>query len=179
VVWDPFRNVKSIPARWLLKGFVFSTVITEASGEPVQANISGFPSNGVDGGVTGGEISNSAAAAGGRAPQFGRDVFVGPGLHNVDLRVLREFSIRERWKLQVLAEAFNVFNETNLNLSGTTSTTAYNYVAVGGKGCAASAYAGTNGCLIPSPTFMAPSSGTSTNTLYGPRQLQFSAKIVF
>src|SRR5580704_17994683 len=79
VVWDPFRNVKSTAARWLLKGFVFSTVITEASGEPVQANISGFPSNGVDGGVTGGEISNSASAAGGRAPQFCRNIFVGPG----------------------------------------------------------------------------------------------------
>ncbi|MGB6947536.1 MAG: TonB-dependent receptor [Bryobacteraceae bacterium] len=179
VVWDAFRNVRSAPARWLLKGWVFSTVMTEASGQPVQANISGFPSNGVDGGVTGGEINNSAAPAGGRAPQFGRDVFVGPGLHNIDFRVLREFPIRERLKLQFLAEAFNVFNETNLNLSGNTATTAFNYVAVGGKGCPASAYSATNGCLIPSPTFMAPSSGTSTNTLYGPRQLQFSAKLVF
>ena len=179
VVWDPFRNLKSNPGRWLLKGFLFSTVVTETSGQPVQANISGFPSNGVDGGVTGGEINNSAAPAGGRAPQIGRNVFTGPGLHNVDFRVMREFSIRERMKLQFLAEAFNVFNETNLNLSGNTATTAYNYVAVGGKGCAGSAYAATNGCLIPSPTFMAPSSGTSPNTLYGPRQLQFSAKIVF
>ena len=56
---------------------------------------------------------------------------------------------------------------------------AFNYVAVGGKGCPVSSYNGFNGCLTPSPTFMAPSSGTSTNTLYGPRQLQFSAKIVF
>lgn len=179
VVWDPFRNFKSTPARWLLRGWVFSSVITEASGQPVQANISGFPSNGVDGGLTGGEINNSAAPAGGRAPQFGRDVFTGPQLHNVDFRVMRELAIRERFKVQFLAEAFNVFNETNLNLNGNTATTAFNYVAVGGKGCSASAYSGTNGCLIPSPTFMAPSSGTSTNTLYGPRQLQFSAKIVF
>jgi Carboxypeptidase regulatory-like domain/TonB dependent receptor/TonB-dependent Receptor Plug Domain len=66
VVWDPFRNLKSKPGRLLLKGFLFSTVITETTGEPLQANISGFPSNGVDGGVTGGEISNSAAPAGGR-----------------------------------------------------------------------------------------------------------------
>ena len=83
VVWDPFRDMQRAPARWLLKGFVFSTVITEASGQPVQANVSGFPSNGVDGGLTGGEINNSAAPAGGRAPQFGRDVFTGPELHNV------------------------------------------------------------------------------------------------
>lgn len=32
--------------------------------------------------------------AGGRAPQFGRNVFVGPGLHNIDFRVLRVFSPR-------------------------------------------------------------------------------------
>jgi outer membrane receptor protein involved in Fe transport len=179
VVWDAFRNVKGTRARWLLKGWVFSSVFTEASGQPVQANISGFPSNGVDGGVTGGEISNSAAPAGGRAPQLGRDVFIGPGLHNIDFRVLREFSIRERLKLQLLGEAFNVLNQTNLSLTSSTSTTAFNYVAVGGKGCPASDYTGMNGCLIPSPTFMSPSSGTSTNGLYGPRQLQFSAKLVF
>ncbi|MBV8906302.1 MAG: TonB-dependent receptor, partial [Acidobacteriia bacterium] len=179
VVWDPFRNLQNNPGRWLLKGFVFSTIVTEASGQPVQANVSGFPSNGVDGGVTGGEINNSAAPAAGRAPQIGRNVFVGPALHNVDFRVMRAFPLRERLRVEFLSEAFNLFNETNLNLSGNTATTAYNYVAVGGKGCPASAYASTNGCLLPSPTFMAPSSGTSTNTLYGPRQLQFSAKLVF
>lgn len=179
VVWDPFRNLRSNLGRWLLKGFIFSSIVTETSGQPVQANISGFPSNGVDGGVTGGEINNSAAPAAGRAPQIGRNVFTGPALHNVDFRVLREFPIRERIRLQFLGEAFNIFNQTNLNLSGNTATTAYNYVAVGAKGCPASAYAATNSCLIPSPTFMAPSSGTSTNTVYGPRQLQFSAKLVF
>lgn len=103
--------------------------------------------------MTGGEISNSAAAATGRAPQIGRNVFTGPGLHNVDLRVMREFFIRERLRFQVLGEAFNLFNQTNLNLSGNTATTAFNYVAVGGKGCPASNYSATNGCLIPSPTF--------------------------
>jgi hypothetical protein len=49
----------------------------------------------VDGGVTGDEFNNSAAPAAGRAPQIGRNVFRGPGLHNVDFRVMREFSIRE------------------------------------------------------------------------------------
>ena len=179
IVWNPFRNLQTNPGRWLLKGFIFSSIVTETSGQPLQANISGFPSNGVDGGVTGGEINNSAAPAAGRAPQIGRNVFTGPGLHNVDFRVMREFFIREHLRLQFLGEAFNIFNQTNLNLSGNTATTAYNYVAVGGKGCPTSAYAASNGCLIPSPTFMAPSSGTSTNTLYGPRQLQFSAKLVF
>ena len=90
---------------------------------------------------------------------------------------MREFAIHERLKLQFLAEAFNLFNETNLN--GNTATTAFNYAALGTRNCPASAYKATNGCLIPSPTFLTPSSGTSTNTLYGPRQLQFSAKIVF
>jgi hypothetical protein len=179
LVWSPFTNITNKPARLLLRGFLFSAIATEASGQPVQANISGFPANGVDGGVTGAVINNSAAAAGGRVPQLGRNVFTGPSLHNVDVRVMREFSIRERAKLQFLAEAFNILNQTNLILSGNTASTAYNYVRLGAVGCSASLFSGTNGCLVPSPTFLAPSSGTSVNTLYGPRQLQFSAKFVF
>jgi len=39
--------------------------------------------------------------------------------------------------------------------------------------------AGTNGCIIPNPTFLLPTSSSSTNGLYTARQLQISAKIVF
>jgi hypothetical protein len=50
-------------------------------------------------------------------------------------------------------------------------------VALGGTGCPKTLT--TNGCLTPSATFLTPTSSTSSNGLYGSRQLQISAKFVF
>jgi hypothetical protein len=93
-----------------------------------------------------------------------------------DLRVMREFRITERIRLQALAEAFNLFNHTNIF---SVNTTAFTYSALGSGACTSAVAGGTNGCIVPSPSFMAPTSSTSTNGLYGPRQMQFSAKITF
>ncbi len=176
-VWAPryFQKLSSKPARLLLDGWAYSAIVTESTGQPVTGMINGFPSNGVDGGLTGGSVSNAASATGGRIPQVGRNTFTGPSLNNFDVRVSREFSYRERYRLQFRAEAFNVFNHTNI---ASVNTTAFNYVKVGGTGCSSSLSA-TNGCLTPSATFLTPTSSTSTNGLYGSRQLQISAKFIF
>ncbi len=171
-VWDPFENVSNRPARWLVRGFKFSTIVTVASGQPVTGFLNGFPSGGIDGGVTGGLVSNSGTPTGGRIPQVGRNVFTGPSLHNVDFRIARDFAIRERLKLQLLGEAFNIFNHPNIS---SVNTTAYNYVGSGSAGCPTSL--GVTGCMSPSPSFLTPTS--ATNNLYGARQLQVSAKLIF
>ncbi len=176
-VWTPtyFRN-SAKPLHALLDGFAFSSVVTISTGQPLFAQISGFPSGGVDYGVTGGEITNTGGSTGGRPPQLGRNVYIGPSLHNVDLRVMRSFALRERLQLQFLAEAFNIFNHTNIS---SVNATAFNYAAVGGSGCSAAVAAGSNGCIIPNPTFELPTGSSSANGLYTARQLQFSAKLVF
>lgn len=46
----------------------------------------------------------------------GRNILRGPGFVNVDLGVARDFSFRERWRLQFRAEAFNLFNHPNFGL---------------------------------------------------------------
>ncbi|HEV3329503.1 MAG TPA: hypothetical protein VG096_00875, partial [Bryobacteraceae bacterium] len=61
----------------------------------------------------------------------------------------------------------------------TVNTTAFNYTAAGSGACTTALAAGATGCLVPSPTFMAPTASSSTNGLYGARQLQFSAKLTF
>ncbi len=177
-VWTPqfTRKFSSRPLRILADGFVLSSVMTFSSGMPVNPSLSGFPSNGVDGGLTGGVVSNSAAATGGRALWMGRNIFHAPGLENIDFRVSREFVLREHAKLIFLGEAFNLFNHTNVY---SFNTTAYTYAALGAAGCSAVTNAGTNGCLTPSPTFLTPTSSSSANGLFGARQLQFSAKFVF
>jgi hypothetical protein len=176
LVWEPryFRNLSTKPLRLLLDGWGYSAIATESTGQPVTGMINGYPSGGVDGGLTGGEVSNAASPTGGRIPQVGRNTFTGPSLHNIDVRVSREFSFKERYRLQVRGEAFNVFNQTNI---ASVNTTAFNYVASGGSGCPKTA--GITGCLTPVASFLAPTSSTSTNGLYGSRQLQISAKFVF
>jgi hypothetical protein len=144
----------------------------------VFATISGFPSGGPDYGVTGGEISSFGGSTGGRPPQVGRNSYFGrTQIRNVDFRIMREFPLwKERTRLQFIGEAFNLFNHTNIS---SVAGTAFNYTALGSGTCTAAVAAGTNGCLIPNPSFLLPTSSTSTNGLYTARQLQVSAKITF
>lgn len=178
VVWEPSyaKALSNKALKLLLDGYSFSGVMTVATGEPIFATISGYPAGGVDSGVTGGEITNTGGTTGGRPPQVGRNVYIGPSLHNVDFRIMRQFSLRENLKLQFLGEAFNIFNHTNIS---SVNGTAFNFAAVGAAGCPTSVAGGTNGCIMPNAAFDAPTSSTSSNGLYTARQLQFSAKLVF
>ncbi len=173
-VWAPgiFAHLSNTPARLILNGWSFSTIVTVATGQPVTGQISGFPSGEVDGGVTGGVVSNGGSSIGGRIPMVGRNTFDGPGLVNVDFRVMRQFSITERFKFQLIGEAFNIFNHTNFN---SVNTTAYFYDAPGTSVCTVAGH--THGCLVPNPQFLAPTS--SSDALYGARQLQISGKLTF
>jgi hypothetical protein len=89
---------------------------------------------------------------------------------------MRAFPLwKERVSLQVIGEAFNLFNHTNIS---SVNGTAFNYAnaVAGSSTCPTSLY---TGCLTPNATFLSPTSSSSTNGLYAARQLQFSAKVVF
>ena len=103
-------------------------------------------------------------------------MFIGPGLTNVDFRIMRQFTIRERLHLQALGEAFNLFNHTNFS---SVNGTAFNYTALNSGACTTAIAGGTNGCLIPNAAFLAPTGSTSANGLYASRQLQMSLKLTF
>jgi hypothetical protein len=168
-VWMPTFNSLSKPAKLLVNGWAFSTIVTMSSGQPVTPYITGAPSP-LDGGVTGGVAY--AAPTQGRAGWLPRNAYTAPGFHNVDFRVGRQFSIGERLKLSLIGEAFNLFNHTNV--SGV-STTAFSYLAPGSGACAGHA----NACFTPytSTPFLAPTS--TSNLLWGPRQLQVSGRLTF
>lgn len=172
LVWFPslFHRLSSTPARLALDGWSLSTIVVVGTGQPVTANLNGFPFGGPDGGVTGGLVNNSGTGFGGRAPQVPRNSFPGPGLADVDFRLARDFRFTERLKLSLVGEAFNLFNFTNFY---TVNNTAYNYAAPGVGVCSGH----SNGCLVANPTFLAPL--TSNSNLSGARQLQISAKIFF
>jgi Carboxypeptidase regulatory-like domain/TonB dependent receptor len=175
LVYNP-RFKATGAANQIANGWFLSTIITASTGQPVFATISGFPTGGVDSGVTGGEITNTGGTTGGRPPQVGRNVYNQPGLTNVDFRIMRVFAIRERLHLQALGEAFNIFNHTNIS---SVNGTAFNYAAAGSATCPASLAGSSIGCIIPNAAFLQPFGATSTNGLYGARQLQISLKLTF
>jgi hypothetical protein len=59
------------------------------------------------------------------APAFGffgnagRNIVRGPGIHNWDLSLFKNFALGERANFQFRAEAFNAFNHTNLDAVST------------------------------------------------------------
>jgi hypothetical protein len=131
-----------------------------------------------DGGATGGanDSFNDGNATTARAPQVKRNGFPGPGVHNLDMRVARDFDLTHGVRFQVLAEAFNLVNHRNgLGVA----TTGFTFVAPSGSAanCPASH---TNTCIAPditTPPFG--SINSTTGTIYGPRTLQFAAKLFF
>ncbi len=178
VVYAPQLSFIQQPTlRYLANGWQFSGTATEQTGFPVTATMSNYPTSPIgDGGLTGAEVSLFNSGTSGRAPQVSRNAFPGPGLHDIDFRVSRNFSLVHDMSMQVFAEAFNLLNQTNIF---SVNSTAFSWVASkaaipGGGACGQG-----DGCIIPytSQAFQAPTSTSST--LWGPRQLQVSAKLFF
>ncbi len=174
VVWQPsFTKFENVFARQLVNGWSTSAIITTATGQPYNANIgqsilgTAIPG---DGGMTGAEVSTFAGPTGGRVSWLGRNSFNLPNYTTIDFRLGRGFTFAEKYRLNFMVDAFNLFNST---IVGGVNTTAYNYSGPGVGACTGH----TNGCLAPSPTF-----GTRTSTsgsLYGARQLQMGLRFDF
>jgi hypothetical protein len=90
----------------------------------------------------------------------------GPGRFNVDLSLRRTFSITERFKLQIAANATNLINNAQYNANYTGNLGSTNLAN------------NPSGGLIPG---MGTSSsfGTITNATFDPRQITMEVKVVF
>ncbi len=172
VIWIPqfTRKISNRPARLIVDGFNFSTIVTVATGQPVTGVIGTSNFGGIAGGPTGATVNNSGTGFGGRLPNLPRNADLGPGVGNVDLRVSRDFKVTERIRLSLAGEAFNVFNFTNFF---TVNTTSYNLTAAGSGVCAGHA----NGCLVLFAPYLTPTA--SNSGLFGARQLQISGRFSF
>jgi hypothetical protein len=175
VLWQPTyaKNLSSAVARQLLNDWSISTIVLAATGQPYTATIgtsvlgTALPG---DGGMTGAEVSTFSGPTGGRVSWLARNSFNLPNVTNVDFRLGRGFSFREKYHLNFVVDAFNLFNHTIV--SGV-NTTAYGYSGPGIGACSGHA----NPCLVPSPSFG--SRTTTSGVLYGARQLQFGARFNF
>ncbi len=146
----PFGKGKPFLSHGLLAqvagGWTTSTIIDVSSGRPFtalgaystvvpgtlsNANFNGSPTS--IGGVTksGNSVTYLSAAEKGMfsSPGLGdlgggRNIFNGPGFFLTDFALHRVFAVKERIKLEIRGEAFNVFNTTNFALPNATLTSA-------------------------------------------------------
>lgn len=161
------------PAQYVANGWTFSGSATEQTGFPLTAVMANYPKSAIgDGGLTGAAVSLFNSGTGARAPQVPRNGFPGPGLRNIDFRVTRSFPIHESIHLDILGEAFNLANHPNIL---GVNTNAYSYVAPGSGACTGH----TNGCIAPYTSQAFGATTSTSSLLYGPRQLQVSAKLFF
>lgn len=177
-----------------LDDFAFSGGDIASGGQPIFLSMSGTvysgstsaTSYGADGNIYGGAISSgSGFATTGRAPQVGRNSIIGPGFNNLDFRVTRDFPIHDQLKFQVVGEAFNLANHiirTSVQGNYSSYVSATSSSATCNSGGTAPAGSAVQGCITPYTgtglSAFGVTSGTST-TLYGPRQLQVSARLSF
>jgi hypothetical protein len=181
LVYQPMIYQTNKWAKNLIDGFLFSGTVTEQTGFPIVASLSGFPSGGADGGVTGGTMSSgSGTATAGRPPQIARNSQPGPGVRNIDFRISRDIPIHEGIHLQITGEAFNLLNA---RLISTVNSTYSTFTAPNTTTCRGTAAppATFGGCLSPfvSPTDPFGSASSTNSLIYGPRQLQISGRFFF
>jgi hypothetical protein len=198
VVWKPQIMPGNVWMKHGLNAFTFSGTATESTGFPIVASMSGtikplwmttgLPTSatGADGNIYGGSMSSSSGAATtGRPPQIQRNSLPGPGVRNIDFRLTREVPIHNGLHMEFIGEAFNLMNHTIISSVNSTYSTYTAPTASTGSCPVVTVPSGSyfGGCITPYSASSASSafgttSGTNS-TLYGPRQIQVSAKLVF
>jgi hypothetical protein len=176
-----FKDGDNATAHALLDGWTLAPIVNAFSGARYSGNVSGSVSPG--GNATGagsnfGLTPNLATPAGGvngsgGATRFGlvpRNFFKQPKIWYLDMRLSRRFSLTEDTKLEVLAEAFNLFNRTQVT---SVSTTLYSICSTGTL---------ANPC--PNLIFNGGASGFGSvtgadSTLFRERQVQLAVRFEF
>lgn len=125
----------------VLHDFSAAVITTLNSGRPYSFRV-------------GADLNHDFNNATDRVGLSGRDVLVGPGFASVDLRISRQISLSERLKLEVIGEAFNLFNRFNIQDVN-------------------DVYGRATFAQPPLPTFKTPTSA------FDPRDIQLAVKVRF
>ncbi|HET7710629.1 MAG TPA: TonB-dependent receptor [Thermoanaerobaculia bacterium] len=134
-------------SKMLIQGWAISGIVTWQSGFPYS-------------GIVGTDLNRDGNAANDRAPGIARNAFRTEDQLSIDPRIAKSFTIRGDLRLQLIAEAFNVTNESNI------TSVRRNY------------YNFTNNQLVPVTNFAQPLA-TSGAAGSGPRTIQLAAKLTF
>jgi hypothetical protein len=188
-VWEiPFlRESKSAFVRNVIAGWKVAPIVTIQDGFRVAEGVNGSlptvtgTTSLPDGFKINSTPSNGPNGSGGsfRVPFEPRNAFQLPALENIDLRLAKEIRFKERYKVDFIAEAFNLFNHTlvfgassnQFNLGKTAATAAQCNAGVSGT-CSQLVFT-----PVTAGAFLAPNADQST--LYRERQMQLAVRFSF
>jgi hypothetical protein len=161
-VYAPRVKLGSKLATTLADGWSIAPVFQYYTGQPYDSIVNGTMPGSVPGG---GGINGSGGAS--RFPLTERNAFTMPSVWNVDLRLSRRFYFKERMSIEILGEAFNIFNRTQFT-GVNTGLYSISNPTIGG---------------VPTPTLTFVNNfGTISEaggTLYRERQIQLGARFQF
>ena len=139
-------------AKQILGGWELSGIFTGQSGQPYSP-------------MVGGDLNNDSNSLTDRVPGVGRDTLYLPRTIELDSRIAKRINLTEHYRLELIGEAFNLFNHANINgVNRTQYALSFSTTACGSVGTP---------CLLPSALFRTP-----TSDIF-PRILQLAAKFVF
>jgi hypothetical protein len=143
----------------LFNDWKVSSVVSVGSGRPVNATVSGDPNQ------DGNDLND-------RLPGYSRNAFTGPDYATTDLRLTRRIRLGEAYKLEFIAESFNLLNRDNQR------------VAITSDGLVANAttfvQSSTNVGIAPYPAnYQQPQNFLKPNAAYAPRQVQLALKFIY
>lgn len=155
---QPFHREHPL-LRNLFDNWKWSGVVSIGSGRPITA-----------------EILNNANRDGNfdndRLPGFSRNAFTGPDYACTDMRLARKLQLSERVRLELLAEAFNLFNRDNQRVDISDA----GFLSTAGEFVSYSTVAGGKrypGYYRLYGSFLQPTRS------YAPRQVQFATRLNF
>jgi hypothetical protein len=143
----------------LFNDWRISTVLNYGTGRPVNATVAGDPNQ------DGNDLND-------RLPGYSRNGFTGPDYQTTDLRLTKVLHFGERYKLNFVAESFNLFNRDNQRLIITSNGLTANASTFVQSSVTAGIEPFPGYYQLPN-TFMKP------NAAYAPRQVQLALKFIY
>jgi hypothetical protein len=143
-------------ARRIFQGWELSGILTAQSGVPYS-------------GLINFDLNNDGNFATDRTPGVGRNTFYTPATVSLDSRLTRNISLGERAKLQVIWEAFNVLNHSNI--------TGVNNVQYTVSAVSSDCGIAPSPCLVPQNRGLS-AFGTPTSSS-GARIMQIAVRVTF
>ncbi len=138
------RGVQNPVLHALASGWTISGIVSYQTGQPFSPNVET-------------DLNNDGNANNDLAPGFRRNSMRLPSQLHVDPRIARDIPLTRGVRLQLIAEAFNVLNRSNVN----------------GVNRAFYSYNATTNTLTPLTTFRTPTSSV------GPRIVQMAGRVTF